>query len=274
MYNLFWRMLSLSVSYPISFPALIGYALSKNQRYLDVLYKVRSLTHGAPIGKGLRLSKNAGVELLFPSREDPNFEDVYLRNVYFPYLPREDDVVFDVGAHMGFFTVKNAKKVKKIVAFEPDPNNYGFLLENIRRNRLHNVLTFNYAVGKDDGSLFLKRSYGQGRTSVTEKNTGYKVCVKSIDSVAKELNLTPTVIKIDTEGFEIPILQGALSVLARYKPKLLIASYHYPNEAHEVIEYLNARGFVCYRYDVPYTLQWEKETYVYAEPSEKTPLRA
>lgn len=264
--NLLWRMLNLSTTYPVAFPALIAYAFKKDQRYLDFLYSIRSITHGIPLRNGMRLFKSNGIQLLFPSREDPNFEDVFLRNVYFPYKPNENDVVFDIGAHMGFFTVKIARHVKRIVAFEPDPMNYSFLSENLRRNELGNSIALNFALGKEDGSLFLKRSYGQGRTRITEVDTGYKVNVRSVDSMAKTLGLTPSVIKIDTEGYEIPILQGAESIIANDKPKFLIASYHYPTEAQDVVKYLSAKHYLCYRYDIPYTLQKAKETYIYAEP--------
>jgi FkbM family methyltransferase len=267
--HLLWRLLSLSITYPVASPALLAYALRNDQRYLDFLYSIRSLTHGIPLRGGLRFFKSNGVKLIFPSREDPNFEDVFLREVYFPYKPRKEDVVFDVGAHMGFFAVKTAKKVKEVVAFEPDPRNYSFLLKNVKENCLGNVTTLNYAVGIENNTLFLKRSYGQGRTSVTNINTGHKVTVRSIDSIASTLGLKPSVIKIDTEGFEVPILKGAEKIIDRDKPKLLIASYHYPSEAQEVINHLSARNYLCYRYDIPYTLQMNKEAYIYAEYNKK-----
>jgi len=264
-------MFSLSATYPIAFPAILAYAVSKDSRYLDFLYSVRSATHGIPRRNGFRLSKQDGMELLFPYREDPNFEDVFLRNVYFPYKPQKTDIVFDVGAHMGFFTAKIAKYVDKVVAFEPDPRNYSFLIENLRRNKLSNVVALNCALGKEDGSLFLKRNYGQGRTEVTDQDTGYGIRVRSVNSVARSLGLKPNVIKIDTEGYEIPVLQGAQSVIVNDKPTFLVAAYHYPGEVSEVAKYLSANHYLCYRYDVPYTLQKAKESYIYAEPSKNEP---
>jgi FkbM family methyltransferase len=259
-------MFSLSITYPIAFPTLIAYAVSKDLRYLDFLYSIRSATHGVPRGNGLRVSKQDGIELLFPSREDPNFEDVFLRNVYFPYKPQKTDVVFDIGAHMGFFTAKIAKHVDKVVAFEPDPKNFAFLLENLRRNKLINVVALNFALGKEDASLFLERHYGQGRTKVTDQDTGYRINVRSVNSIAQSLGLKPNVIKIDTEGYELPILQGAKSIIDNNKPKFLIAAYHYPGEVSDVAKYLSANHYLCYRYDVPHTLQKTKESYIYAEP--------
>jgi FkbM family methyltransferase len=175
-------------------------------------------------------------------------------------------VVFDVGAHMGFFTVKIARQVNTVVAFEPDPYNYHFLLTNIERNQLSNVLALNCALGEKDGSSFLKGDYGHGRTRLTGTNTGQKVTVRSLDSLVSELKLRPSVVKIDTEGYEHNVLQGAQSALISSKPRLLVASYHYPGEAQEIVRYLTDRTYCCYVYDVPLALQKVRETYVYAEP--------
>jgi hypothetical protein len=81
------------------------------------------------------------------------------------------------------------------------------------------------------------------------------------------LELKPNVIKIDTEGYEIPILQGAQSVIDNDRPTFLVAAYHYPSEVSEVAKFLSANRYLCYRYDVPYTLQKSRESYIFAVPS-------
>ena len=267
------RAVSMAMSYPVSLPIFAAYFLSRNSKALDLFYTIRSMTHGIPIGKGLRLARIKGLWLVYPSREDPNFEDVFLRDVYHAFVPVQDDVVFDVGAHMGFFTTKIAKQVKKVVSFEPDSVNYRFLLANISLNSISNISSMNCAVGKENGFLFLENNYGHGRTKTTDTKTGRKVIVRTIDSLTKELKLTPSLIKIDTEGYESNILFGALSTLSKSKPKLLIAAYHYPNEAREIAEYLTRRGYCCYLYTVPLTLQSDRETYIYAKPVRDCCLR-
>jgi len=218
---------------------------------------------------GLRIAKYKGMSIIFPSREDPSFDDIWLREVYYPYKPRRKDVVFDIGAHMGFFTAKVARHVKEVIAFEPDPYNFRFLLTNIKHNELSNVRAFNYALGERDCNTFLKRGYGYGRTKVTESNTGYKVKMKTLDTLVKEQEITPGVIKLDTEGYEIKVLHGARFTLARFRPKLVIACYHYPKEPEDVVKYLSELGFSCFIYQVPLVLQKVKETYVYAEFTEQ-----
>ena len=63
-------------------------------------------------------------------------------------MPEPNDIVFDVGAHMGFFTLKVAKHVKEVIAFEPDPYNLHYLLFNVKLNKLTNVRVFRLALGE------------------------------------------------------------------------------------------------------------------------------
>jgi len=265
------------ITYPLLMPAILGYKLTKNQRCLDVFYcgldlygcvsgSIRSMFHGIP-KRNLRIARYKGMSIIFPSREDPSFDDVWLREVYYPYLPRHEDIVFDVGAHMGFFTLKVAKQVKEVIAFEPDPQNFKFLLSNIKYNDLSNVKPFNQALGDKDCDVFLKRGYGYGRTRTTESNTGYNVKMKTLDTVVKELGIIPDVIKIDVEGSEIKVLDGAKSTLTRYKPQLIIASYHYSDEWKDIAKILAGIGISCYVYEVPLALQKAREIYVYSKPS-------
>lgn len=110
--------------------------------------------HGMPMRNGLRIAKYNDMRIVFPSREDPFFDDVWLRNVYFPYVPNSEDVVFDIGAHMGFFTCRVAGKVKTVIACEPDPQNFMYLMTNIKYNNLSNVRAFNCALGERSAIIF------------------------------------------------------------------------------------------------------------------------
>jgi len=49
---------------------------------------------------------------------------------------KEGDIFLDVGAHVGIYAVKLARKVSKVIALEPEPQNYGFLYRNILVNGL------------------------------------------------------------------------------------------------------------------------------------------
>ena len=250
--------------YPFLIPHIVAYFLTHRTWVLDQFYVIRSTLNGPSLNGGLKLALTGNSKVLFPVSEDANFDDVFIRNVYYPFHAERNDIIFDVGAHMGFFTVKNAKNVKRVLSFEPDPFNFGFLKNNIKQNALKNVDCFNIGLGDKDECLYLKMAYGHGRSSISKEETGISVPVKTIDSLTDELMVAPTVIKIDTEGYEMPILKGAIRTMERYSPTLVIAAYHYPGEIDEVTNFLRDRGYSGYIYSVPLVLQTEFEKYVYA----------
>ena len=77
-----------------------------------------------------------------------------------------------------------------------------------------------------------------------DEGSSIEVPVKTLDKLVGELNLEKVdIIKIDTEGAEIPILKGAEKTLkANPNVKILVASYHYPLEKKEVCQFLNEKG--------------------------------
>jgi FkbM family methyltransferase len=257
------------ITYPLLVPLALGYKLAKKRKILDVFYSIRSLPHGAPLRKGLRVANYKGSRILFPSSEDPAFDDVFLRDVYFPYKPKRDDVVVDIGAHMAFFTVKIARQVKKVVAFEPDPLNFSFMTFNIKNNDLTNVAAFDYALAGEKGFMFLKRGNYLRESRLTMSSTEIRVKVRTLDDAMTELGTRPTMVKIDAEGYEMEILRGAERTLTQYRPSVMIASYHYRDEARDIAGLLLGMDFTVFFYQSYLVLQRAKETYIYAVPSNR-----
>ncbi|MEM1661099.1 MAG: FkbM family methyltransferase [Candidatus Bathyarchaeia archaeon] len=79
------------------------------------------------------------------------FEQVYDRF----YRLQNDDVVVDVGAHVGLFTLKVAKSVKLVLAVEPHPFNYRLLTVNVALNKLNNVTPVKLALSSYSGKAKL-----------------------------------------------------------------------------------------------------------------------
>lgn len=255
------------LTYPLLMPIMPLYYLATDKKpVLDAFYFVRGFPHGYLEG-GTRIASYNGLKIAFPFEEDPSFDDVWLRNVYYPYQPRRDHVVMDVGAHMGFFTLKIAGKVARVIAVEPDPTNFAFLSRNVKINGLDGkVILENFALGEKEKMIFLDRDgYGFGRTKVTSKKTDCLTEMKTIDGLAKEVELDRLdVIKIDTEGNELKILKGAKNTLAKHKPVLLLAAYHIEQEHIVLASCLRQYGYNVFVYRVPLTLSLKQEVYIYA----------
>lgn len=143
-------------------------------------------------------------------------------------------VFVDVGAHVGFFTVKGARAVGtagRVIAIEPNPETLKELNGNIRASGLTNVQVIPVACTDSDQTLTLysERDHPAG-ASLSERNAGtrggrasFSVRGRRLDDVVQELSLARIdVIKIDVEGAETLVLRGALGTLRRYRPVLII----------------------------------------------------
>ena len=132
------------------------------------------------------------------------------------------DFVIDVGAHIGRYTLFAAKRAARVVAIEPDPSNFSLLQANIQLNNLKNVTALNWALSSSRGRrrLYLADRENTGTSSLEAKwvsaplNRGPKNSVEvecvTLDHLVESLGLeTIDWLKIDVEGHEVAVLEGA-----------------------------------------------------------------
>lgn len=156
---------------------------------------------------------------------------------------RPGAVVFDVGAHAGYYTMLFSGRAGgsgRVVAVEPLPGNLDNLRRHVSANRLRNVSVVAAAAGAE-----------VGRSGFREESTGYMghladdgrlaVDVVTLDDLAGRFGL-PQVMKIDVEGGEAAVLAGAARVLAEGRPTVFLATHGAP--AHrESCALLTAAGY-------------------------------
>jgi FkbM family methyltransferase len=144
---------------------------------------------------------------------------------------RPGDTAIDVGANIGLLTVPLALAVASaglVVAIEPLPTNVRRLRANLARNGLDAVRIVEAAVGEADGRATLHTAgdpaFGSLREIVKHRTSGdLDVELRSLDSLWAELG-RPAValVKIDVEGAELEVLDGAGELLATARPVLLV----------------------------------------------------
>ena len=146
----------------------------------------------------------------------------------------EGGVMLDVGAHIGYDSLKASVKVGpsgRVVAFEPNPNTLPTLRDNISASGAHNVIVQPIACTDSEQTLTLFDATpggNSGSSSLSQQNAGpltrsYTVRGRPIDDVLGELGLTRVdVVKIDVEGAELVALRGAAQSLKRFHPKLIV----------------------------------------------------
>lgn len=134
----------------------------------------------------------------------------------------EGDVVIDVGANIGYYTLIFAQLVGKsgtVISFEPEPKNFSILKKNVEINNYKNVILEQKIVSRKNeiSKLFLAESGIVGHHTNSSKNSKNFIEIESItlDDYTKKLNLSNKIkfIKIDVEGAEPNVLYGAENIL-------------------------------------------------------------
>lgn len=184
-------------------------------------------------------------------------DKIYTRALYEKYHKiRKEDIIIDVGAHVGIFTLKASRKATNglVVSVEPNPRNYKLLVENIRRNKLKNVVALKTALSNYNGVARLYTNDPMVQSSVSHSivkqvsERYVEIPVKKLDTIVEGLQLDKVdMIKIDAEGAELEILHGSQNTLKKNNVHLAIATYHVraqATETDEVSKYLRSIGFM------------------------------
>lgn len=152
------------------------------------------------------------------------------------------DVVVDVGANIGYYTLLMASMAKKVYALEPDVECFEILKKNVEENKLKNVVLLNIAASnKTEIRKFIidKKNLGNSRldsedchasahndealarndTRKIEKVSSVK-CERLEDILCNEHKID--LIKIDTQGWEPEVIEGAKKIIKRDKPILFL----------------------------------------------------
>jgi FkbM family methyltransferase len=176
----------------------------------------------------LRLPPKSKLKYLIIDNRYNKPERDYLRGAV-----REGDVIADIGANIGFYTLWLAGlgvQRTRIVAIEPNPPVYEALFENVRLNAFDNVVTICAAVGEKDGTA----SFGvvpdaPSVGSILAKDAQQiTVPMRTLASILKEHGLPACdIIKIDVEGYEYQALMPYLQATPVAKwPRLLVMENH------------------------------------------------
>jgi FkbM family methyltransferase len=160
------------------------------------------------------------------------------------FTPREGNVIVDVGAHIGAYTIIGSKRVGpngKVVSIEADPDNFDILNKNIQLNKLSNVIALNYAVYSEEKRIKLylpsggeEESYTKYNTIMSDRAHGDEKFVEVKANTLDYLLLSNTIkqeeevnwIKIDVEGAEYEVLKGAKDIISKSTDITLLIEVH------------------------------------------------
>ena len=176
---------------------------------------------------------------------------------------RPGDCFVDVGANIGYFTLLASRAVGpsgRVLAFEPDPDNYRLLALNCKHNGCDNVTLFREALSDSDssGRLYLSDSNrGDHTIYPTEGERQSQVIhLARGDTLLKSQDARPRLIKIDTQGSEYQVLLGLENMLAEQLEDLAVLLEFSPNSVRHtsaeplaVLDLLESLQAHCYVLD-------------------------
>lgn len=168
-------------------------------------------------------------------------------------------VTLDIGAHIGYYTLIMARLVGKegrVIAFEPDPDNFDLLKKNIEINGYKNVVLIQKAIANKTGKINLYISEGnRADNRIYDSQDGRKyIEVETIrlDDYFGTYNGKINFIKIDIQGSEGGVIQGMSSVLGKNKELKIMTEFwpigikRFGMEPTEYIKLLQGHYFRIY----------------------------
>ena len=152
----------------------------------------------------------------------------------------------DIGANIGLHTVRFAQKFKSVFSFEPVTSVHECLKKNILK--FNNVENYKVGLGENTAHKIIsipKNNTNCGQYSIVDFTNfqneliDEKIEIKRLD----DFNLTADLIKIDTQGYELPILRGSIETLKKNFP-VLILELENKKDLKEVELLLNPLGYI------------------------------
>jgi FkbM family methyltransferase len=212
----------------------------KAVRRLRQRASVATIRHGAAAGMRIRSAGPLSVPL---GRLEP-----FVQEQLATYL-RPGGVLFDIGANCGFMTLLGARLVGEhglVIAFEPLAENIAMIEENLRLNRLENVVVMPVAAAAASGRATMlcpsdltgASLVNRGGDSGAERR---EVMTLRVDEAVSSGRIpAPNVVKIDVEGAELEVIGGLHETFATARP-VLICELHWVQE--EIDGALTAIGY-------------------------------
>lgn len=180
---------------------------------------------------------------------EPSIEEVYKSLIKPEYL------TINIGANMGYHTIKLASISRKVIAFEPQIKMFNQLCSNIYLNNMNDKIDAHHlALGDKQEKARMSSLEGNpnsvcgdlsnlGGVDIPENGNGEEINISTLDS----FDLNPDFILIDVERFEGKVIKGSEITINKNKPTLLIEIW--TSDANERFFQLKYLGYEIYGKD-------------------------
>lgn len=206
--------------------------------------------------------------------DDTYYEKVYEPNQYFclpNFLIANNEVYVDAGAYVGDSVERYIWSTNgffsKIYAFEPGIRQYSALKTRVSRLVKEWALTENIdiviensALSNVSGNMNINSYNDVLQSSCIDEGGEENIETYPLDEYIKNEKIT--FLKADVEGMELQLLKGALRTITKWRPKLAICVYHYPNDIYEIITFLK-KNVPAYSFSLRHHSPQGMETVLY-----------
>ena len=170
----------------------------------------------------------------------------------------------DVGVYRGVYSYEMSKYSEKVHSFEPNPIIFKYINKNLKKF-IKNIHLYNFALSNQNKTINLKipirnsnsnkeifeEYYEMGKATIHNENNfenyeNFEIQTKTIDELSFDNKIS--FIKIDVEGHELEVIEGAINTIKRDKPVLLveIEKQYTKKEVAESINFINSLGYKSY----------------------------
>lgn len=159
----------------------------------------------------------------------------------------KEHTVIDCGAFIGSHTLKFSKLSKKVYAFEPVPLINKCLQKTLKEKEIKNVELFNIALGNDSKETNIYTNFN-GDSSIDgirnkRFNYNFKTRMERLDYIIG-LNEKIDFIKIDVEGSEWDVLEGAKEIIKKWRPMILLETWATKKNIIKLGKFLKDYGYI------------------------------
>lgn len=215
-------------------------------RLLSILRKVIPL----PAVKGpVIVQTNVGFPLLVDPTEDKGLErSIYERGIYeagtlfaLSQILQPGDTFIDVGANIGLMTIAGSGFVNsqgQVFSFEPIPYIFNILNYNVTLNQRENIEIFEIALGarQESRAIYEQSEINRGSASLIRPSTfsdSFTINVRTVDNFVSEQDIgIVNCLKIDVEGWELEVINGARRLLSTPDAPVVIVEYSNLHPVH------------------------------------------
>jgi FkbM family methyltransferase len=166
-------------------------------------------------------------------------------------LVRNGDHIIEVGANIGTHTVGLAHAVGtegSVIAIEAQPAIFRILCANLALNGLSNVIPCGLGCGAQKGTMsfpavdyHVRSIHNSGGVSLDHSGNGMPVAIVTLDELLGDCS-SIQLIKIDVEGMEREVLEGASHLIEKYRPLLYVENDRI-DKSQALVEWLMAAGY-------------------------------